>query len=116
MEIYREQLENKGHEVSSRWHTGDLGNPRLELDDPDIQKRAIQDLRDIRICDILIAFAANGIGRGGRHFEVGFAQGAGKIVFLIGEPEHAFHSLFPRFNSWAECFDYIGGLYGADEF
>jgi hypothetical protein len=89
-------LRMAGHEVVSRWHSGELGKPRLELDDSaELRDRAIQDLSDIHRCDILIAISKPG-GRGGRHYETGFAEGREKEVWLIGDPEHAFHLLADR--------------------
>jgi len=105
MEIYAELLRAAGHEVTSRWHSGVIGKPRLELDDPRLEQRAKDDLTDLLDADTLLAFAQAG-SRGGRHFEAGFAHGLGLEVWLIGRPEHAFHLLshrfFPKFNDLME--------------
>ncbi len=89
------ELQGAGHVVTSRWHSGLLGNPRLELADPALKDRAVNDLRDIYKANILIVITKNG-GRGGRHFEAGVAYALNRQVWLVGEPEHAFHLLADR--------------------
>ena len=110
MEFHRFSIYRSGHVVTSRWHTGKLGNPRLELNDPMILQRAIDDIRDLENSDVLIAFTGPA-GRGGRHYETGYAAGNGIDVWLIGQMEHAFHSLHyhpgKQFDSWQECLDHI---------
>jgi len=113
MESFRLAIESCGHAVMSRWHSGNIGNPRLELTDPQIFQRAVDDIRDIENSDVLIAFAASG-GRGGRHYEMGYAYGAGLTVWMVGQMEHAFHSLHynsgTQFDSWTECLKRIETL------
>jgi hypothetical protein len=98
-------LRAAGHEVTSRWHSGTIGEPRLELDDPRLRDRALDDLNDLYHADTLLAFGQAG-SRGGRHFEAGAAFAIGLEVWLIGKPEHAFHLLshrfFPKFNDVME--------------
>jgi nucleoside 2-deoxyribosyltransferase len=88
---YVPAFERRGHEVVSRWHSMD--QPRLELSDPEIKNRARLDLIDIMAADAVVAFSGGKTNRGGRHFEVGFAYGLKIPFYLIGEVEHAFHTL-----------------------
>lgn len=107
MESFRLALESRGHEVTSRWHQ--QPKPRLEIDDPDIPRRAEMDLADIEAANVLVAFAWPGKSqRGGRHYEAGYAEGIGKAVWLVGEPEHAFHTLANlRFDVWADVLLFV---------
>lgn len=106
MESFRLALESRGHTVTSQWHQ--QPKPRLEIDDPDIPRRARMDLDDIRRADVLIAFAWPGKSqRGGRHFEAGYAWGR-KLVWLVGKPEHAFHTIADRtFDTWADVLTFV---------
>lgn len=53
-------------------------------------------LRDIRQCDVLVAWNpedwARG-GTGGRHFEAGFASALAKPLVVVGARTHIFHFL-----------------------
>jgi hypothetical protein len=111
LEVYKSELEGTGHLVVSRWHS--LHDPRLELTDNEdtLRGRAFVDLLDIKGSNIVVAFSSSlnqdpfrkPSGRGGHHFELGFAYASGFPIWLIGDPEHAFHSLVARqFESWAE--------------
>lgn len=108
MEAHRLDLETMDHEITSRWHQGLLGSPRLELIDPKIEQRAMDDLIGINEAETLIAFGGSK-GRGGRHFEAGYAYGIGQNVWFVGDMmEHAFHTLAHRtFKSWDDCYMYI---------
>jgi hypothetical protein len=105
------ELRADGHEVVSRWHSGILGSPRLELGDPSVGERAKADLVDLRAADAVIAFTATSparTNRGGRHFELGVAVGWGLRVYLIGKPEHAFHNL-PGISRWQTWEHFLRG-------
>lgn len=57
---------------------------------------AIDDVEDIRNCDVFVVFTVDGdtpTRRGGRHWETGFAYGIGKPVFICGPKENIFHFL-----------------------
>jgi hypothetical protein len=102
MEEYAAELRAAGHEVTSRWHSGALGSPRLELGDPELTNRTVANLVDLREADSIIAFAAANParpGRGGRHFELGAAVGWGLRAYFVGKPEHPFHNL-PGISRW----------------
>lgn len=99
MNQYASLLYRFGHVVVSRWHTGELGTARLELDNPKLRTRAQDDLDDIDVCDLLLAFTGSG-GRGGRHYEAGYAHSRGKVVLVVGPAEHAFHMLHPQYESF----------------
>jgi hypothetical protein len=112
MEYAAGRLIGYGHEVVSRWHSGELGSPRLELDDPGLPKRAKDDLGDIARANVVI-IGAGEASRGGRHFEAGYAYGIGRQLWLVGDPEHAFHTLATmQFPTWGSLFDYVEGLKG----
>jgi hypothetical protein len=100
MEAIAMKLRSRGHQVFSRWHSGKLGSPRLELGDPALIERAEDDLEDLTNSDVIVAFTGTK-GRGGRHFELGFAFALGLGLVLIGEPEHAFHTL-PKIEAYTD--------------
>lgn len=110
---YREQLRQLGHDVPAVWLNGshqisDRGAPigehgeaLVEGDaggDPEEaailrQKFAQEDLRDVMLCDLLIAFTEpprSSASRGGRHVELGLALGMGKHVWIVGPRENIF--------------------------
>lgn len=85
----REVLEKRGFEVTSRW---------IERDEPrgTGEHRARKNLDDIKRADALVFFSeplVHGQGQGGRHVELGIALGTRMPIFLVGEPENAFHEL-----------------------
>lgn len=107
MESHRLALEARGHKVVSRWHQ--MERPMLTLADPGLKSRARMDLGDIEDADVLLAFAGGGVNkRGGRHYEAGYAHAVGLEVWLVGEPEHAFHTLATRhFKDWAYVLQFV---------
>lgn len=90
------QLEEMGHEVTSRWlqeneplqsHMGDH-TPEWYA------KTAQTDLEDISAADAVLFYAEDpkvGTPRGGRHVEFGYAIAQGKFIFVIGPEENIFH-------------------------
>lgn len=93
---YKTEIEDLGHEVTSRWLTAPP--PRSTEDsDPDFQQYvATMDEEDILLADIVIAFTEvprKVLTRGGRHVEFGIARGAGKQLILIGPVENDFYQL-----------------------
>jgi len=68
---------------------------------------ALDDLSDIRNCDILLAFTDppyTKTNRGGHHVEFGFALGQGTPVVIIGPRENVFHCMpnVVQFKTWEE--------------
>lgn len=92
---YAARLKGLGCTVTSRWLDGGY-----ELDDnapdPALAARwAAEDLDDLHAADWLIAFTESpgpvqGRGRGGRHFEMGYALGMSMRVFVVGHRENVF--------------------------
>jgi nucleoside 2-deoxyribosyltransferase len=65
-----------------------------ELTDAHWRDLAETDIDDIRRADALVAFAEEAAGGGGgRHVELGVALALGKLVIVVGRPEHLFHRL-----------------------
>ncbi|MFN0195768.1 MAG: hypothetical protein ACKVT0_03430 [Planctomycetaceae bacterium] len=109
---YRSQLQEMGHEVTSRW----LIEEPLE-GEPDNRRSAFelhclrfatQDFSDLVDADGLIAFtdpSPNRFSRGGRHIEFGVALGLVKPIILIGPRENIFHHLpgVAHFVTWEHC-------------
>jgi len=105
-------LRQHGAAVVSRWHG--MSHPRLELDDPRLEERALTDLKDLREADLIVVFSMKGRGsnRGGRHVELGFALAHGIRAVLIGDPEHAFHTVVTyRFETVEQMIDGLTPLY-----
>lgn len=99
---YREQIEQRGHTVTSRWLNGaPVGIEALiESDDEDglwYRVMAAQDdMEDIESSDLLIAFSEppeSDASRGGRHVEFGFALALNVPLWVVGPPENIFHWL-----------------------
>jgi hypothetical protein len=107
MERHRDALQKRGHQVVSTWHTqGDL---TLDLESPFMKTEALRDLKEVAQADALLSFT--GGGRGGRHYEAGHAHALGVSVWLVGEPEHVFHSLANRrFKDWAYVVQFVETL------
>ena len=89
-----------GVEVVSRWHrrpdesevaaAGRIGGP---ADPASAERSARRNVEDIDRSDVLVLLTTGGPGRGGRHFETGYAYAGGKTVVVVGAVEHAFHWL-----------------------
>jgi hypothetical protein len=100
MRRYRDDLQARGIHVSSRWidqHGGNLLESfdveQLNADPEHCAQYAKANLDDLAAADTVISFT--GPGRGGRHWEAGWAHAAGKQQILIGPREHVFHTLIP---------------------
>jgi len=97
---YARILNACGFTVTSTWHeteepaSGKQGlgadslNERPELGRP----YALQDIADIDAADTLMLFT-DGNGRGGRHWETGYAWANGKLIVIVGDRQHVFHTL-----------------------
>ena len=124
---YRSDLEARGHTVPARWLLGEhqvhgVEAARLVQSGgpvPVEQARpfAEDDIEDIEACDVFVAFTAPPpqSGRGGRHFESGYAWALAKWeaqatcaeplrLVIVGPAENIFHSLpeWERYPTWAE--------------
>lgn len=94
---YAKELEELGHEVTSRWL---YSHKKDEADGPytDAERRvfATEDVADVILADTLVAFTEDSkantfrAGRGGRHVELGIAIGLGKRVYVVGPRENVF--------------------------
>lgn len=81
-------LEAQGIRNTSRW--------LHQVDPPDTDEFARQDLADILRCDVLVALNPDGwaeTGTGGRHVELGYALACGIPALLVGERTNVFHHL-----------------------
>lgn len=99
MQEVARQLNQVGHEVTSRWIWGShqLSDAELATNGPVVHESrfAQEDLEDVHAADILVAFAEplRQPTRGGRHVEFGVALALGKRLIVVGQREHVFHSL-----------------------
>jgi hypothetical protein len=93
---YRQDLEDLGHIVTSRWLDASGEDPEA------LGLCAQEDLIDIVTADIIVNFTEEprGDSRGGRHCEFGIGLALNKQLVIIGPREHAFHFL-PQ----VECYD-----------
>lgn len=110
---YRDQVQDLGHVVTSRWLNGghqidregrpigDAGELLVEGDDGSADARAaelrnrfaVEDFQDVVTSDMLIAFTEpprSNASRGGRHVELGIALGLMKRVWVVGHRENIF--------------------------
>jgi hypothetical protein len=115
MRGYRDQLQDHGYLVTSRWidlHGGELVDSasmeKLGEDPVRYERYAKVDLEDLDNADTVISFtSADRGGKGGRHVEYGYALAAGKNVVIIGPRENIFHTLgivswYPDWDSFAK--------------
>lgn len=101
MRRYRDQLMDLGYRVSSRWidhHGGtlteSLGSDEISANLDYAQAIAQTDLIDLDASHMVIAFTEeDGGGKGGRHFELGYAVARAKRIIIVGPRENIFHSL-----------------------
>lgn len=117
MRQHRDELKSIGLKVRARWidePTKDDG--RAHVDDVTAASiHAMNDIDDIRRCNMLIAFTqppGTPYGRGGRHFEAGFFAGLmtlrllDKKLIVVGPIENIFYAQqkFPKFATWEDLF------------
>lgn len=113
---YRDDIHALGYIVSSRWLDHHGGALRKSLDKADIESDidyanaiAAADLQDLEAADMIVAFTEEEPGgKGGRHFELGYAVRAKKRIILIGPRENVFHALpfMHQFPSWSDFISY----------
>lgn len=90
------QLEEMGHEVTSRWLQEDEPlNSHMGDHTPDWYAKTAQiDLEDIDNAAAVLFYAEDpkvGTPRGGRHVEFGYAIAKGKFIYVVGPEENIFH-------------------------
>jgi len=105
------EIEAHGHEITSSWLKPETDKHDDNSQDPaDWRKWGEMDLRDIDRSEMFVLVTEptyeleqyysilgktlNGMKRGGRHFEMGYAAAMGKIVVILGPYENVFHPLF----------------------
>lgn len=104
LQVYADDLEAYGIEVTSQWIREPASAEQLKVDanigvegDTDTQiGYAETDLLDIHAADTLIAFtheSGKGPARGSRHVEFGYALAKGKQTIVIGPVENIFYNL-----------------------
>jgi hypothetical protein len=137
---YREQLNAAGHSVQAVWLNGehqisDTGEPIGESGEALVQgtlrsgerlspndqseraaklrnRFAMDDLRDVMTCELIIAFTEPprlSASRGGRHVELGIALGLMKRVWIVGPRENIFCWLedVRQFDEWEGCLAFL---------
>jgi nucleoside 2-deoxyribosyltransferase len=98
---WEKRLVPHGFEITSRWirgnHEMDISVHENELERKKENRRfANEDVEDIDSADVVVVFSPRenfGQGRGGRHWETGYAWGSKRWVVLVGEQENVFHHL-----------------------
>jgi nucleoside 2-deoxyribosyltransferase len=103
---YKARLEALGHEVTSRWLSGDhFINCQEQGDDGEYtpeycamrERFAIEDFEDVVACDAVMSFTeprdSTCPPRGGRHVEMGMGIALGKELIVVGYRENIFHWL-----------------------
>lgn len=97
---YKRDLEQRGHEVTSRWllgsHQIDDAGLSDEAHQVERQRFAQEDWEDLQAADVVISFTEaprSSSSRGGRHVEFGAALALGKICVVVGPRENVFHCL-----------------------
>lgn len=92
--VVAKQLIEMGHEVTSRWlhESTPLNHTMEDLRPSYAEASAIADLEDIDHADAVLFYSESELTpRGGRHFEMGWAAGKGKAIYVIGPRENIFH-------------------------
>jgi hypothetical protein len=100
------RLTDLGHTVCSRWIW--RAEPNVEnLDSPDAERVAGEDLDDVRESNCLVLFAEppRTATRGGRMVEFGYGLAQGKRMVIIGGRENVFTAL-PQIEHYASFHDF----------
>lgn len=101
MRTLAQHLEARGIGVTSRWIRGghSLSDRKVASSDEErtlLRQFAYEDAEDINRADVLLLYNPleyHGKGRGGRHWEVGYAYAMLKPIVLVGVAENVFHWL-----------------------
>lgn len=118
MRKYRDQLEEVGYEVTSRWINGEHQLRDGEtFADSERARFAMEDSEDLVSSDICICFTEepapkNGRGRGGRHVEFGMALAMELKIYTVGYRENVFYCLpdVRFFEEWEDCLEVLKAL------
>ena len=103
---YSNELQNMGHQVTSRWLQGSHQVPG-SLNDQRWATIAEEDVEDVAAADTVVCFTeADRGGGGGRHVEFGMGLAWGKRMLVVGEVEHLFHTLpaVEVHRTWSDAF------------
>lgn len=99
MRDYADELEGMGLHVTSRWLTEPpkplVGQQKF------LRDRALDDVADIRGCDVLVRFTddlsastiPSQLATGGKMFETGLAYSLAKTVYIVGGHQNIFDNL-----------------------
>lgn len=90
---YAAILAAESHEITSRWLYDEYLDDDVLTPD-ELRSGALDDMHDLRLCDLLIVFSEpedSPWGRGGRHFEHGYGTALGKSCLVVGPHENIFH-------------------------
>jgi nucleoside 2-deoxyribosyltransferase len=106
-------LTDEGFTVTSRWINTPKGvSDFYGLHENTIRIHAAKDIEDLNAANLVILVNPkrhHGKGRGGRHWEVGYAYGRGKPIIIVGEPENLYHYLHDvhRFSTTTPIGDFM---------
>lgn len=119
---YAGRLSSLGYQVTSRWLNG-THDLQSGPDDDELRRQiAMEDVADIRRCDILIVFTeeqgTGSSGRGGRHVEFGIAFALNKAIWVVGPRENVFHCLPGLYyiSNWEDLLDFAANGLRIDAF
>lgn len=101
MQKYREQLKERGYEVTSRWIDTPAGVTEFTSEQADHE--GTTDLQDIDAAWACIFFTDVPSTTGGMHVEFGYALAQSKVTILVGKPVNIFHKkAMYQFNTWED--------------
>jgi hypothetical protein len=119
MRQIRDALHEVGHTVTARWidqHGGDVLESfvaaKLNSDPEYCAAYAKVDLDDLEAAELVVSFtSADGGGKGGRHWEMGWAHANHKRLALVGPREHVFHTL-PEIEHYDDAAAFLAAMDG----
>lgn len=99
-------LSNKGHEIVSRWHSKEF-LPTSEHTALERNAIAMEDVEDVRACDVLVLVSGPDKYSGGKFVEAGIALGLFRRVVVIGRRENMlmWHPLIQCVDTPEEVFE-----------
>ncbi len=113
LQLIAKRLESFGHTITSRWISGKEASLDVLITDGTINgdvaaELAFKDMEDISFSDTFVMLA--GGGRGGRHWEAGFAYYLCAETIIVGGREHLFHYLpnVKMFRTVEQAMEYLG--------